>query len=125
MSLRTRTLACGLIVLGLLLLGTGSALAGGGGGSAGNSQYVDPLSAKPSGHHKTQTTTTTAGTPSTTGTSTGSSTLSQSAPSSVASSGSSGKKLPFTGLDLWACIGLGLGLLGVGLALRRTLTRMY
>lgn len=133
-------LACGLVVLGMLL-GAGSAVAGGGGGSAGNSQYVDPLSGQPhSGHHKTASSSTSTGT-STTSTTSNSSTLSQSAPSSVSSgttssqsasttsshssAGSSGKTLPFTGLNLWACIGLGLGLLGAGLALRRTLARAY
>jgi hypothetical protein len=126
---RTRILACGLVVLGLVLMGAGSAVAdsGGGGGSAGNSQYVDPLSGHSSGHSKSKSTTTTASTSSSTPSSgSSSSTLSQSAPSSVSTSTSStGRTLPFTGLNLWACIGLGLGLLGAGLALRRALARVY
>ncbi len=66
MRSRTGILACGLVVLGLLL-STGTALAGGGGGSAGNSQYVDPLSGQPhSGHHKTKASNTSSGTSTTT-----------------------------------------------------------
>ena len=133
MRSRKVMLVCGLVLLGLLLSG-GTALAGGGGGSAGNSQYVDPLSSQShSGHHKTKSTGTSAST--TTSTTPSSSTLSQSAPSSVSSgttssgstksSAGSGKTLPFTGLNLWACIGLGLGMLGAGLALRRALARVY
>lgn len=134
MRSRKVTLVCGLVVLGLLLSG-GTALAGGGGGSAGNSQYVDPLSAQPhSGHHKTKASGTSAST--TTSTTPSSSTLSQSAPSSVGSSttssttpsqssAGSGKTLPFTGLNLWACIGLGLGMVGAGLVLRQILARVY
>jgi hypothetical protein len=130
-------LVCGLVVLGLLL-GAGPALAGGGGGSAGNSQYVDPLSGQPHpSHHKTRSSSTSAASSTSTTSTSPSSTLSQAAPSSVsssttssqspsnASSSSSGKTLPFTGLNLWACIGLGLGLLGAGLALRRALARTY
>ena len=126
MRSRTGCLACGLVVLGLLL-SAGTALAGGGGGSAGNSQYVDPLSGQPhSGHHKSKSSSTSASTSATTSTTSSSSTLSQSAPSSVSSSTSSSRldearlaparRCPSPGSNLWACIGLGLGMLGVGLA---------
>jgi hypothetical protein len=37
----------------------------------------------------------------------------------------SSKTLPFTGLNLWACVALGVGLLAAGLALRRALARAY
>jgi hypothetical protein len=134
----TKALLAGVVILGLLALTGGVALAQGGGNSAGNSQYVDPLSGN--GHHKSsshssssQGTSTSSSSSSTTTTSTtaGSSTLSSSAPSSVAgnttssSTKDSSKALPFTGLNLWACVALGVGLLGAGLALRRALARAY
>jgi dipeptide/tripeptide permease len=136
----TRALGACLVMAGLLALASGVAQAqGGGNNSAGNSQYVDPLSAN--GHSKhgshssgsSGSTTTTTVTTTTTTTATGSSTLSPSAPSSVSGSGTpsrsssadSGKTLPYTGLNLGACVALGLGLLAGGLALRRALARAY
>ncbi len=137
MRLARRALLAGLIILGLLALTDGAALAqGGGNNSAGNSQYVDPLAN--SGHSKGGSSSQGTSTPTTSANATpptGSSTLSQSAPTSVTgstSSSSSGtssqassRTLPFTGLDLWACVGLGVALLAAGLALRRVLARVY
>ena len=141
MRLASRALATGLIILGLLTLTGGVALAQGGGGnnSAGNSQYVDPLAAnghsKGGSHGSGSQGASGPITSANTTTTTGSSTLSPSAPTSVtgnASSSSSStstqassKTLPFTGLNLWACVGLGVGLLAAGLALRRALARTY
>lgn len=130
----TKVLAVGLAILGLLALSGGAALAQGGGNSAGNSQYVDPLSGN--GHHKgsshsSSSSGTSSASASNSTSTTVSPTLSPSAPSSVAgsttssSTKASSKSLPFTGLNLWACIALGVGLLTAGIALRRALARAY
>lgn len=135
----TRALGACLVMVGLLALASGVAQAqGGGNNSAGNSQYVDPLggsSHSKQGSHSSSSSGSTATTPTTTTTtgSAGSSTLSPSAPSSVggtttsatASTTGAGRTLPYTGLNLWACVALGLGLLAGGLALRRVLAGAY
>lgn len=128
----------GLVILGLFALDGGVALAGGGGGSnsAGNSQYVDPLSGN--GHKGTHHSGSSSGTSSSSGTTSSSTTssssgtsspLSQSAPTSVSgtpvSTTTSSKTLPYTGLNLWACVAVGMALLAAGLGLRRVLARTY
>ncbi len=116
-----------LAAIGLpLLLGAGTALAASGSGcpgSAGDSQYVDPLGCP--------TTSTSTPPPPTTSTTTPPPSTTTSQPATVASatattSGSStahdpSGSLPHTGLDLWAVIALGVGLLAAGIVVRRLL----
>ncbi len=93
--------------------------------SAGDQQYIDPLtntnttstapSAQPSSSSPT-TPSTSAPTPSPTGAAGGSA----SSPSPGPSSGSSGT-LPFTGLNVEALVVVGIGLIGGGLVLRRAI----
>ena len=124
MRLLTRIVVCSLAVMALGLTMTTTALAGGGGGnSAGNSQYIDPL--HNGGHHKGgHSSGSSSGQSSSTSTS-GSSTLSSSAPSGVGTTSSStqatGQTLPYTGLNLGACVALGVALLLAGVGLRRVL----
>lgn len=95
-----RLLACGLVVSGLGLATSGPALAGGGGGNSASQ-------APPSSGTAPATTSS-------------SSTLSPSAPSGMSGTSSDPTgTLPYTGLDLWSCAGLGAGLLLAGVALRR------
>ena len=124
MRLLTRTVVVFLAVIGLGLAATATAPAqGGGGNSAGNSQYIDPLHNPGSHHHGGHGSG--SGTPTTPSSqsSSGSSTLSPSAPSGVGttSTQATGRTLPFTGLNLGACVALGLALLLGGLGLRRVL----
>jgi hypothetical protein len=124
---RTRSLLAVLIVLGLFAaLIPAAALAGG--SSAGDNQYVDPLSGvhAHSGNSSSSTTTSSAGTsataaPSATATSP---TATTAGTTSKSASGKS-KTLPFTGFDDWQAAGLGgllmvggLGLRGLGLRRR-------
>lgn len=129
-----RRLLLWLACVGALCAGAGVlsaiALADGTTTSAGDQQYVDPLTTATRTHTSTRpaATSTTA-----TGTTSTSSTLSQTPPSGVPSStssassssssapaaGASAHTLPYTGLDLGACLAVALGLLGSGLALRR------
>lgn len=129
MRLLSRTVVCLVAVIGLGLAAAATSPAqGGGGNSAGNSQYIDPLHNGGSGRHHsghgsgsgTQTTPSSQSSTS----SSGSSTLSPSAPSGVGSSSATqvtGRQLPYTGLNLEACVALGLGLLLAGFGLRRVL----
>lgn len=109
-----RIFACLTVIAVFSLAGAAAVMASGTGTSAGDQQYVDPL-----------TTTTPAPT-----TSTGSSTLSQSPPATLSSGSSttttpsttaaqSTGTLPYTGMNVWACAAVGVGLLGCGLGLRR------
>jgi hypothetical protein len=121
MSFLTRALVCCVALIALGLATSTTALAGGGGGnSAGNSQYIDPL--HNGGHHHGSGS---HGSSSGSSTSTaGSSTLSPSAPSGVGSTASAqgtSRTLPYTGLNLEACVALGLALLLAGFGLRRVL----
>jgi hypothetical protein len=127
MRFATRLMVCCLAVTVLGLAASATTLAqGGGGNSAGNSQYVDPLH-NGGGHHSghgSSSGTSTSGS-STTTTTSGSSTPPPSQSSGAGSTSSSpqaaGRTLPYTGLNLEACVGLGLALLAAGFGLRRIL----
>ena len=131
-------LACLSALLAPLALSSPAALAQGSGTStsAGDQQYVDPLASTTphsAAHHHAKASPPASpssgsqsdpgsGTLSQTppgslgGSSTGTSTTSSASASS--SSTDSAHMLPFTGLDVWACLAAGLGLVGAGLALR-------
>jgi hypothetical protein len=118
-------LSCLVAVVVPFLLGAGAALAGSGNGcpgSAGDSQYIDPLSCP-------KTTSTSTPPPPTTTTSPSSTTTTPPATVASATTTTSGSptahdpsgSLPHTGLDLWVAIALGLGLLTAGIAMRKFL----
>jgi hypothetical protein len=122
------TLAC-LAGLGTgSLLAATSVLASGTNTSAGDQQYVDPLTSTTSTSHPSGSSTPSSSSSGSSSSGSGSS-LSQ-APSTLATgSSSSGTTsstaahsgtLPFTGMNVWACIAIGVGLLGTGLVLRRS-----
>ena len=104
-----------------------SALASGTGTSAGDQQYVDPLTSTTSTRTTTHASTTPAASSSTTpapsspAVSTGSTTSAPATttPASSSTSHASSGTLPFTGLNIEACLAVGVGLLAAGLALRR------
>lgn len=100
------------------LAGGAVALASGSGNSAGDNQYVDPLTSTTA----TPTTTSAAPTTTTPATSTApppSSSADAGSNTTAASSESSTTgTLPFTGLNLWACIAVGVGMLAAGIGLR-------
>jgi hypothetical protein len=103
------------------------ALAAGCGGSAGDSQYVDPLAncnPPPSGTSHTSTsgqTGTSTPTAPTATTPTASTPIASTAATTTTSAKDpkTGKSLPFTGLDLLPALAVALALLGGGVALRR------
>jgi hypothetical protein len=115
-----------LVCLGLLALLAGPTVAlAQGGGSAGDQQYTDPFgSTTHSSTTQTQPQQTTTSAPATTppATSTTPATVTSSAdagstPVATAAS-SNGKTLPYTGLDLWTVVGVGLTLMASGLLIR-------
>ncbi|HEY6396253.1 MAG TPA: hypothetical protein VIX82_02245 [Solirubrobacteraceae bacterium] len=117
-------LACLAVVGVSLLLGGGMALAAsstGCPGSAGDSQYVDPLGCK-----KTHTTpaspppTNQTPPPATTTTPQATIASATTTTTTAAHDPSSKGSLPRTGLDVWAAIALGLGLFAAGIAVRRS-----
>lgn len=120
-------------MLAAVLLPTASALASGSGTSAGDQQYVDPLTTTtPATTHTSTTQTTTTQATTSTGTtsapSSPASTPSSSSPATATSTATtpastSSRTLPYTGLNIEACVGFGLGLLGAGLLLRRIVAR--
>jgi hypothetical protein len=123
-------LACSLALATLGLLLTASALASGTGTSAGDQQYIDPLAATTTTSSQASTTpaTTAPNSPAATTTTppASASTTSDTAPSTTTSSSDAPKAsgtLPFTGLDVEACLAIGLALLGGGLAVRRLVAR--
>ena len=127
MSRLHRVIAC-VLTLALLALGlSAGALAAGGGTttSAGDNQYVDPLT---STTHKTSPATTpttpsqTATAPSTSST-VRATTTSATASTTATASDAPTKTLPFTGLNVGGILAAGLGLLAAGLALRRLAAR--
>lgn len=125
-----------LVCLGLLLLLAGPTVAlAQGGGSAGDQQYTDPFGSTThsSTHTQTQTQQTSTSPPVTTpadtstvpagadattpaGTDTSSGPVATAATN--ASGSGSGKTLPYTGLDLWTVVGVGLTLMASGLLIR-------
>jgi hypothetical protein len=116
-------LACLVAIAALMLVGAGAALAGSGngcGGSAGDSQYVDPLGCPTTSTSTTPPPTTPPPT-TTTGTATPPPAIvaSATATASSAATGHDPKSLPRTGLDVWAAVALGAGLLGAGIVIRR------
>lgn len=141
-------LSCVATVGVLALAVTGPALAS---GSAAGQQYTDPLagsttpssgSSQGSGSGSSQgsgssSSSQGSGSSSSSSSSSGSgsgSSLSSSGPSSsstgsgtTSSSGStaSGHNLPFTGLNIWACLSVGFALMGSGLLLRYALRRAW
>jgi hypothetical protein len=124
-----------LVCLGLLGLLAGPTVAlAQGGGSAGDQQYTDPFGSTTHGsstHTQTQTQTqqTTTSAPATTppatstspatapATVTGGADTTTTTPVATAAS-SSGKTLPYTGLDLWTVVGVGLTLMASGILIR-------
>jgi cytoskeletal protein RodZ len=124
------------VLCAVALLGPVAALANG--PSAGDQQYIDPLSGTHH-HSKSNSSSSSSTSSSSTPTSTGSTqptapatpTTTTTAPAPAATSASStpaapsrshdpsGKTLPFTGFDVWLAAGLGLGLLASGVYLRR------
>jgi hypothetical protein len=117
-----------LVCLGLLALLAGPTVAlAQGGGSAGDQQYTDPFGStthSSTTHTQTQPQQTTTSAPVTTppATSTTPATVTSTAdagstPVATAAS-SSGKTLPYTGLDLWTVVGVGLTLMASGLLIR-------
>jgi hypothetical protein len=116
-----------LVCLGLLALLAGPTVAlAQGGGSAGDQQYTDPFGStthSSTTHTQTQpqqTTTAPVTTPPATSTTPATVTSSADAGSTpVATAASSnGKTLPYTGLDLWTVVGVGLTLMASGLLIR-------
>lgn len=112
------------------LTGAAAVLASGTNTSAGDNQYVDPLAGTT--HASSSPTSSPSSSSSSSGSSSSSSNSSLStAPSTLASGSSSstdptgtgssahGGTLPFTGMNIWACVAIGAGLLGAGVLLRR------
>jgi hypothetical protein len=121
-------MVCASVLAALSLPLASGALASGTGTSAGDQQYVDPLTTTTTTPAPTTTSTSPASAPATGkgGSFSGSffpssSTTSGGSTNTTASSGSG--TLPFTGLNVEACVALGLGLFGTGLILRRTIAR--
>lgn len=128
------TAACLVVLSAIALGGAAAVLAQGTSTSAGDNQYVDPLTSTTSTSHPSgsSSSSSSGSSGSSSSSSTSNSSLSQT-PSSVASgsassSGSSAggtssagsRTLPFTGMNVWAGVAIGLGLLGTGIVLRRT-----
>jgi hypothetical protein len=121
-------LGCSVALAALGLVVTATALASGSGTSAGDQQYVDPLTtstAQPTTQSSTTPSASSAPTspaPSATTAAAPTSTTTATTPSSPSSHAASGT-LPFTGLNIEACVAVGAGLLGAGLVLRRAVAR--
>jgi hypothetical protein len=119
----------GVVCLAIAGYATGSALAQGTNTSAGDQQYIDPLTSTTSTSSKSPTTQqpTSSGSSSATGSSsTGSSsspTTTTAAAPPAGNTPASGATLPYTGLNVGVLIGVGLALLGGGVLLRLFLRR--
>ncbi len=129
------TIACLLAVSVGSLAGAAVVLASGTSTSAGDQQYVDPLTgtsstSQGSPSSSSSSSSSSSGASSSTGSSSASQTPSAAPSGSSSSTGSTatashasatGKSLPFTGMNVGVCVALGLGLLGTGLVLRRVI----
>jgi hypothetical protein len=134
------------LIASLSVLAPAVSLASGGGNSAGDQQYIDPLgggstqSGSTTTHSSSPSTTPTpssssapstspapATSPSTAGASTtstaGASTTSTTTQSSAVADPASAATLPRTGLDVWLVGAVGIALVASGLAVRRVLAR--
>jgi hypothetical protein len=126
-----RILACAVCVAALGSLLPATTLASGTGTSAGDQQYVDPLTTTTSTHSSTTSApaapapssapaASSASSGATTGTAPTSTTAgAQTAPAAHAAT------LPYTGLDIGACVAVGVAMLGGGFLLRRTVRRTW
>ena len=119
---RTRSLLALLIVFGLLAALIPAVALAGGGSSAGDNQYVDPLSGVHS-HSGSSSSSSTGSSGSTASAASASATATSPTATSAATttdpSGKSSKTLPFTGFQDWQAAGLGVVLMVGGLGLRR------
>ena len=116
----------------IFLGGAAAVLASGTSTSAGDQQYVDPLTSTSNSSHPSTSSSSSGSSSSSSGSSSSTSNSSLSQSSSSSSSGSSGTSgsgssasahggtLPFTGMNVWACAAIGVGLFGTGLVLRRS-----
>lgn len=133
-------LACVMLLTGLALSDSATALAA---GSAAGSQYTDPLAnttprpssspgSSPSSAQGSSSSSVSSGSSSSLSGSAsslsssppsqgGSSSSESSAAGAGAASSGSARSLPFTGLNVWACLAVGFGLMGSGLLLRYAL----
>jgi hypothetical protein len=112
-------LTCLAAICALSLTTAGASLANSScSGSAGDQQYVDPLGCPTTSTGSTPPPTTTPTQQTTTPSATVANATTATTPT-AADPKSSKKALPYTGLDIWPAIALGVGLLGAGLALRR------
>jgi LPXTG-motif cell wall-anchored protein len=118
-----RRILASIAVLGVLLLVTCSAALAD--SSAGNSQYSDPLgpsnATPPAPQTHTSATPLTPAAPPSVSSSPGSATP-PSTGSQQSTSAPAGPTLPNTGIDAWLAGALGVGLAGLGVAVRRTLS---
>jgi hypothetical protein len=138
MPRRRHVVSCFVALVALVLLAPVAALAD----SAGDQQYVDPLggsttpgthksshpsspspSPTPSSQSSSAPTSPATSSASTATATTVAASSSTPAASSDPSGQSSTATLPFTGLDLWPSVAIGIGLLGSGVALRLVLRR--
>ena len=104
------------------LMGSATAAGAGSSTSAGDNQYVDPLTA-------TSTTSSTSAEPPSTAPSSSAPAVGEPKPEGAAASAMhdsryfAGRQLPYTGFDVRLCVAVGIGLLGCGLILRRVVHR--
>ena len=108
------------LLAALSVVAPSGALADGCNGSAGDTQYFDPL--QPCSNQPPPTTSTPSTTPTTAPPST-TTVVPAVASTAKAADPKSSKSLPYTGLDLGPAVLLGVVLLGGGVVLRRLITR--
>ena len=127
-----RILACAALVAALGSLLPATVLASGTGTSAGDQQYVDPLTTTTSTHSTTtpapaapapsSTSSAPAASPASSGATTPTAPTSTTAGAPTAPAAHAAT-LPYTGLDIGACVAVGVAMLGGGFLLRRTVRR--